>query len=321
MHWNNDSVTTWTDLATGKMTTSRPATVAPSTADNLKHVKAAIISYKDLTGSSMKDIKTFIKHRRPTFTNSMLCSALKMGQQTNQLVRSGGRFKLAPRAPPTSKGKSPGARRGGGALPFIQGGKRKMAADVMAKRPAPTFAQTTMKNGNVRYRTNAVEVNSIGDRECVVEALRFALGTNRLTRAYLKQPRTGDVRLKDTFEALQKKTPFRFTRVAPGPWSYLLTLEPGIYIGRAVMKNSNEQHYICLDRWRNLFFIGGPPEPAPVGDKVVEADRYFFIEPDELANPQLFQEFMKKTFAVHGDVQCMYRIDVVLSRAHETAYS
>lgn len=341
--WGPDNNTMWTNKLSGIRTTYRPgdeelADVQQSM-KNVLLIKAAIVSYKSLHGSSLKEIKTFVRQKQPSFSNKSLKKAIKDGVASNELVQTNGRFLLAPpqELEQCQFLRKPSSERGAGALPFVRGSKRKIAADVASKRPAPHHPPRRLGNGCVPYRTDAVEVNSVGDRECVLEMLRFACGTYKLTRKLLGLPLKGDVCLKQAIPALEKKTPFRVQRVKQNhTWESLLGLEPGIYVGRVVVKNTNDQHYICIDRWRNLLFVGGPPTIAAETDAVdaclledvpgnsvtaPNADRYFFIEPHELEQPHLFAKFMKRRYAVHGTIDMMYRMDVVAARAHETAYN
>ena len=343
VRWDAQNNMVWTNKVTGKCITARPCeeTLADAkrSIKNVYLIKAAIVSYKSLQGSSIKDIKTFVRQKQPGVSNSSLAKAIKDGVASKQLVNVNGKFMLAPRQDdkPGTGLRKPSSERGAGALPFVRGSKRKIAADVASKRPAPHHPPRRLGNGCVPYRTDAVEVNSVGDRECVLEMLRFACGTYKLTRKLLGLPLKGDVCLKQAIPALEKKTPFRVQRVKQNhTWESLLGLEPGIYVGRVVVKNTNDQHYICIDRWRNLLFVGGPPTAAAETDAVdaclledvpgnsvtaPDADRYFFIEPHELEQPHLFAKFMKRRYAVHRTIDMMYRMDVVAARAHETAYN
>ena len=186
----------------------------------------------------------------------------------------------------------------------------------------------------IPFRTDAVEHNSVGERECVVEALRAALGNNRLTRSTLGLEACGDPNIKVALQALQKTTPFRFKKSPPVSWSGLLSKPPGIYIGRALLKDG-EPHYMVYDAWRHLIFVGGappPPEPDAVEKLLVYSDdedeppascvgRSWFIEESELQEPCKFHEYMTKTLNVRGGIDGVYRVDVLAAHARDTSYN
>lgn len=227
----------------------------------------------------------------------------------------------------------PAAHRGGGALPFIVGSSRAIAANVNAMRPTPTGLQVPV-NGLVRYRTNAVVTRTIGDRECVLEAISFVFGSNRITRASVGLPLTGDLNMKNVARVMRSSgTPFRLVKSPPVPWSGLLTKPEGIYIGRSRLKNG-DVHYMGYDAWRHIIFIGGPAAPPAIDD--VEQHLYYdgqrpqdqtnigrcwFVEEDELKDPSKFHAYMVKTVNVEGGIDNLYRVDVIAKHARKTAYN
>jgi len=240
-----------------------------------------------------------------------------------------------PDAPPTKRTREsktcPGFA-GGGAMPFIVGSKRAVTKDVQAKRPAPTDRQEPQL-GMVPYRTDAVEHNPIGERECAIEAVRAALGSNRYTRASLGLAKTGDLNLKDVAYALQTKTAFRFAKSPPVRWSGLITKPQGIYIGRARLKDG-EAHYMVYDAWRHIMFVGGAPPPAapdpiehlmfedaPAPTPDVNVGRSWFVEEHELLDPSKFQDYMCKTMNVVRAIDNLYRVDMVAKHARKTDYN
>lgn len=224
---------------------------------------------------------------------------------------------------------------GGGAMPFIKGSKRAITKDVRNKRPAPTHRQEPV-HGTIPFRTDVVEHNSIGERECVVEALRAALGTNRLTRASLGLPAKGDANIKVAVQALKQTTPFRLRKSPPVSWSGLLQKPSGIYIGRALLKDGSP-HYMVYDAWRHIIFVGGgpaPPEEDPIERLLLEDDdqnedvpdaphvgRSWFVEDHELQDPSKFQDYMCKTLNVCGGIDGIYRVDIIAARARDTSYN
>lgn len=228
------------------------------------------------------------------------------------------------------------AQAGGGAMPFIVGSKRAVTKDVNARRPAPTNVQVP-DNGLVPYRTDAVEHNPIGERECVIEALRAALGTRSVTRVSLGLPLKGDLNFKEVVRKFnQVRSPFQLRKLPPVPWSGLLTKEPGIYIGRALLR-TGEAHYMVYDSWRHLIFVGGAPPPQepdaierllledddqeePVPD-VPHVGRSWFIEDDELREPAKFQEYMCKTLNVVGGINNLYSVHMFVKQARKTEYN
>ena len=238
-------------------------------------------------------------------------------------------------APPrtrTSKSDDPAVEDRGGAMPFIKGSKRAVTKDVQAKRPAPTDRQEP-KCGMVPYRTDAVEHNPIGERECVIEAVRAALGSTHLTRKFLGLPLKGDLNFKEVVQALKAKTAFRFVKSPPVPWSGLITIPQGIYIGRAVLKD-REAHYMVYDAWRHVIFVGGAPPPAPLDpiEHLLLEDapaptpddnvgRSWFVEEHELLDPSKFQEYMRKTLNVGRGIDNLYRVDMIAKRARDTDYN
>jgi len=221
---------------------------------------------------------------------------------------------------------------GGGAMPFIVGSKRAVAKDVKTKRPAPTDRQEPTR-GMVPYRTDAVEHNPIGERECVIEALRAALGTNRLTRAFLGLPLKGDLIFKEAVQAVREKTAFEFVKSPPVRWSGLITKPQGIYIGRALLKDG-EAHYMVYDAWRHLIFVGGAPPPAakdqiehllledaPAPSPYDNVGRSWFVEEHELLDPPKFQEYMRKTLKVERGIDQLYRVEMNVKHARKTEYN
>jgi hypothetical protein len=223
---------------------------------------------------------------------------------------------------------------GSGAMPFIQGSKRAIYKDVNDKRPASTERQEP-KEGYVPYRTDAVEHNSIGEGECVLEAFRPATGMTSFTRKSLGLPRQGDIDFKKVVGAVRKDSPFELRTVPPCKWSGLLALPKGIYLGRALLKDGNA-HFVCYDAWRQIMFVGGAP-PPPVEDAhdelerrttvnhvrkaVKNVGRSFFIEEKEIADPNLFQCYMRTTFPVARCVDQLYSLHVQANRAIETEYN
>jgi len=217
-----------------------------------------------------------------------------------------------------------------GAMPFIVGSKNAVTADVQAKRPAPTDHQEPV-NGMVPYRTDAVAHNPISKRECIIEALRAALGKNRLTRACLGLPAKGDLNFKAVVQAMHQKTVYRLVKSPAVPWAGLIGKPNGIYIGRALFRNG-EAHYMVYDAWRHLVFVGGAPPPVvDAVDELLYYDggqpqepnvgRSWFIEDDELQDPSKFQEYMRNTLDVVGGIDTLYRVDMVVKRARDTKYN
>ena len=223
---------------------------------------------------------------------------------------------------------------GSGAMPFIQGSKRAIYKDVNDQRPASTERQEP-KDGYLPYRTDAIEHNSLRAGDCVVEALRAATGMTCYTRESLGLPLQGDVDFKKVVMSLAKDSPFELRTSPPCKWSALLALPKGIYLGRALLKDGNA-HFMCYDAWRQIMFVGGAPPPVQ-GDAHDELEqrtaadprrkaqgnigRSFFIEEKELANPYLFQHYMRYTFAVVRAVDQLYSVHVQANRAIETEYN
>lgn len=249
-----------------------------------------------------------------------------------ELASLNGRKRSAPSAPRQKKK----TRLGGGAMQCITGSNRVVEKSVAEKRRAPDYRQVP-DNGVVPFRTNTVCVNPVGERECVLEAVRFALASNRLTRKSLELPKTGDVDFREVVRRVNdnKDLPFELSKSAPCSWSMLLTKSPGIYLFRVLLKDG-ESHYMVLDTWRMLLFTGGAA-PAPAVDPLdhvlfydgirpedadTDIGRLFFVEDDEIAHPDKFEEWVKKTIDVaSAGVDNMYRVDVVAKRARQTAYN
>lgn len=226
------------------------------------------------------------------------------------------------------------ARAGGGAMPFVVGSKRAVTKDVNTKRPTPTDVQVP-ENGLVPYRTDAVEHNPIGERECVIEALRAALGTRSVTRVSLGLPLKGDLNFKEVVAKFNEvRSPFEFRKSPPVPWSGLLTKEPGIYIGRALLR-TGEAHYMVYDAWRHLIFVGGAPPPPAVDevdqflyydeqrpeDMPANVGRSWFIEEHELLDPAKFQKYMCETLNVVGGINNLYSVHMYVKHARKTEYN
>lgn len=227
------------------------------------------------------------------------------------------------------------ARLGGGAMAFVVGSKRAVEKDVHQRRPTPTERQAA-KGGLVPFRTDAVEVNPIGNGECVMEAVRFAMGTKELTRAALGLPRKGDLDCRQLVHAMkQAHTPFVLQRSAPCRWSALLSKPRGIYIFRVELK-SDETHYMSIDLWRRILFVGGSaplPSVDPLEqflyydgrrpqDASVGIGRTFFIEDDEMADPSKFEAWVKATIDVASSgVDNMYSVHLKVKHARRTSYN
>jgi len=245
------------------------------------------------------------------------------------------------------KGSGRSISSGGGAMPFIEGSKREILKDVQMKRPAPVDRQEPVQ-GYVPFRTDAIEHNSIGERECVIEAIRAATG-ERLTRKGLGLDPKGDLNFKEVAVALPKSTCFALIKSPPVKWRDLVEKPAGIYIGRAQVKPDRSQqgavveaHYVVYDAWRHLFFLGGAPPPptsnpvdhllyhdAPpplidtAGNVVAETTvgRAWFVEDAELADPDKFQAYMCTKLNVTGSIDGLYRVDMHAQRARETSYN
>jgi hypothetical protein len=236
------------------------------------------------------------------------------------------RFKARKRKP---------ASDGSGAMPFIQGSKRAIYKDVNDQRPASTERQEPDRSSCVPYRTDAIEHNSLRAGDCVIEALRAATGMTCYTRESIGLPLQGDVDFKKVVMALSKDSPFELRTVPHCKWSGLLALPKGIYLGRALLKDGNA-HFVCYDAWRQILFVGGAPPPVqedahdelerrttaiPRRKAAKNVGRSFFIEEKEIANPDLFQRYMRTTFPVARCVDQLYSLHVQVNRAIETEYN
>ena len=224
---------------------------------------------------------------------------------------------------------------GGGAMPCIIGSDRAIQKDVEEKRPVPTARQEPIE-GWVPFRTNEVRSNPVGDRECVLEAVRFALAARDVTRKGLGLPPTGDLRMSDVVNAIvsSKTHPFELRIEAPRRWSKLLGLAPGMYIFRVLLKDG-EAHYMAIDTWRMLLFAGGAAPPPPVDpvecliyedavcpDDEPELSRVFLIKDDEVADPDKFEAWILKTFNVlTPNVDHIRRVYVNAKQAALTSYN
>jgi len=220
---------------------------------------------------------------------------------------------------------------------------------VQTKRPAPSGRQEPVQ-GHVPFRTDAIEHNSIGERECVIEALRAATG-ERYSRKSLGLDLKGDLNFRHVVHTLGRvNTPFRLQKSKPVSWSDLLAKPPGIYIGRAMLKDG-EAHYMVYDAWRHLVFVGGDPPPpdddptdqylffSPDSDEgpppLIDANdelifpkpepscagRSWFVEEHELQEPSKFQEYMMQTLNVRGGIDNLYSVNIIAKRARDTHYN
>ena len=231
------------------------------------------------------------------------------------------------------RGQAPAAYHGGGAMPCIVGSNRAVAVNVNATRPTPTDYQEP-RCGLVPYRTDGVVARTIGDRECVLEALSFALGSNRITRAFLGLPLTGDLNMKEVADRMRSSgTPYRLVKSPAVPWSGLLAKSDGMYIGRALLKDG-EIHYMGYDSWRHLIFVGGSAAPPAIDEAEqflfydgqrpqdeVSVGRCWLVEEHELQDPVTFQAYMVKTLNVQGGIDNLYRIDMIVKHVRQTAYN
>ena len=275
----------------------------------------------------------------PYATAQSLCAAaeyLDMQRTIGDKVWHGELRRLQAIAPDSETVLAPQQRKrvrtGAGALPFISTG-RALVSEVAARRPVPRHEQVPDAGGYVPYRTEAVIMTNIGPRECVLEAVRFALGSNRYARASFGLPLTGDVNMKALVHAANSSrlVPFRFRKQPPVTWEMLPKLPQGIYIARAAV--GEWSHMVVYDTWRHLLFLGGtraPPEDtlAPYLDPDytpptdVPADRGWFVEDEEVAHPEKFAAFMHGLLdGLQPRLDTIYRVDVHAKKLEATHYA
>ena len=231
---------------------------------------------------------------------------------------------------------------GGGAMPVVTVNARETQKKLQAEnRVASKEKQTPDRSGHVPFRTDKVVTNSVGEGECVLEALRFAMGNSKLQRKSLgMQDVDGQLIMRDVVDSIQKNKdlPFQLRKkdLPNQPkWSELLALDAGIYVFRVILKDDNV-HYMAIDTWRMLLFTGG----APVKDTIDSLDyvlykdgrhrsaqekvlaRCFCITKEEQENPRLFVKWVKKHIDVRGTcVDGMYKVHVLANRARDTEYN
>lgn len=253
-----------------------------------------------------------------------------------ELEQLHGGKKRGPPAPAAGVKKKKRASAGGGAMACIVGSRRAVEKDVQRRRPAPTTRQIP-ERGMVPYRTDAVCSNPVGDRECVLEAVRFALGTNRLSRKDLGLGGSGDLILRQLVHAINYsgRYPMTLRKSEPCRWSALLTKPPGIYVFRVLLKDG-EAHYMAIDTWRMLLFVGGASRAETIdpyeqylyldGRRPEDHDtgigRTFFIEDDEVADPDKFEAWVTKTIEVASSgVDNVYGVYLNVKHARDTCYN
>lgn len=226
----------------------------------------------------------------------------------------------------------PRCSRGTGAMPFTTTG-RALPREVKHMRPAPTDFQRPDKRGTVPMRHDETIMTTLGPDNCVLEALRFAVGDGRLTRRGLGVARKGPLNLKGMNDAFVfAKLPFVLQKAGHDlTWARLPALQGGIYIMRGHVGGST--HCFGYDAFRKILFIGGeargesdPLAPYVIEDYVDErasvAHRGFYLEDSDIEHPGAFAALMRKELhGLRNTLDTVYRVHVVAKRAQETAYN
>jgi hypothetical protein len=203
---------------------------------------------------------------------------------------------------------------GSGALPFAVTGREltKLAAMM---RPLPTMTQVPDAIGNIPFRTDKVVMTCVAKGECTLEAVRFATGSNRYTRATFGLPAKGKVNIKALVQGAEAnpKVPFKFVKQRPTTWAGLLRLPWGIYVGRVT--TGEYDHMIAYDSWRHMIFLGGDAgDPSAVC-------RGWFIDDEEVADPATFERFMMGMIdGLWKNIDGIYRVDVHAKKLIDTSY-
>lgn len=212
----------------------------------------------------------------------------------------------------------PGRRRlstGSGALPFGATTGRALTKLANTRRPLPAMTQVPNASGYVPFRTDQVVMTCVAKGECTLEAVRFATGSNRLTRASFGLPAKGPVSIKALVQGARANPalPFAFIKQRPTTWAGLLRLPWGIYVGRATV--GEHDHMIAYDAWRHIIFLGGDSrDPSAVC-------RGWFLDDAEIADPPTFERFMLGLLdGLWKNVDGMYRVDVHARKLLDTSY-
>jgi len=203
---------------------------------------------------------------------------------------------------------------GSGALPFVVTG-RELTKLAALMRPLPTMTQVPDASGNIPFRTDKVVMTCVAKGECTLEAVRFATGSNRYTRATFGLPANGKVNIKALVQGAEAnpKVPFKFVKQRPTTWAGLLRLPWGIYVGRVT--TGEYDHMIAYDSWRHMIFLGGHAgDPSAVC-------RGWFIDDEEVADPATFERFMMGMIdGLWKNIDGIYRVDVHAKKLIDTSY-
>lgn len=205
--------------------------------------------------------------------------------------------------------------RGSGALPFDVATGRALTKLAATMRPLPAMTQIPDARGYVPFRTDRVVMTPVAKGECVLEAVRFATGSNRLSRGFFGLPAKGQVSIKALVAGARANPacPFAFVKQRPTTWAGLLALPWGIYVGRATVGEFD--HMIAYDAWRHMIFLGGDAgDPSAVC-------RGWFLDDDEVADPAAFERFMLGMIdGLWKNVDGIYRVDVHAKKLLDTSY-